>query len=171
MVRAIRSGRKTQTRREIKHTPDDDCPYHENGVAIGCPYGKVGDRLWVKETHLPKASGIIYRADFESVEAAGIGAMYGGWKPSIFCNRIYSRINLEIVAIRIERLKDISNEDCFAEGLPADTTKGNRTWYGDLWEEINGKGSWDANPWVWVVTFKEVFNAALSESAREQSKP
>jgi len=67
-----------------------------------------------------------------------------------------SRITLDIQSVRVERLKDISNEDCFAEGLPEDSEKGNRTWYGDLWESINGKGSWDLNPWVWVVEFKRV---------------
>ena len=80
----------------------------------------------------------------------------GKCRPSIFMPRWASRLTLEITGVRVERLKDISNEDCFAEGLPADTTKGNRTWYGDLWEEINGKGSWDANPWVWVVSFKKI---------------
>jgi hypothetical protein len=70
-----------------------------------------------------------------------------------------SRITLAIVGVRVERLTSISNEDCFAEGLPADTTKGNRTWFGDLWEEINGRGSWDRNPWVWVVEFKTVNDA------------
>ena len=67
-----------------------------------------------------------------------------------------SRITLEITGIRVERLNEISNLDCFAEGLPSDTTKGNRTWFADLWESINGAGSWGVNPWVWVVEFRKL---------------
>jgi len=174
MVRAILEGRKAQTRRSVK------CPawfeghliYYKEGIGtacnissrdgaqqISCPYGQVGDRLWVKETHLPKASGTIYRADFDSVEAAGIGAMYGGWKPSIFCKRIYSRITLEIASVRAERLQDISHRDALAEGVTYDVSKPDGSplaRYKTLWESINGKGSWAKNPWVWVIEFKRI---------------
>lgn len=132
-------------------------------------------KIWVKETHLPKNSGTIYRADFNSVEAAGIGAMYGGWKPSIFCKRIYSRITLEIVSIGVERLQDISEEDAIAEGMvrskehPQLWTVGVQSssnpiyLYELLWELINGDGSWAKNPWVWVIEFKPV---ACSHNAK-----
>jgi len=81
------------------------------------PYGECGDQLWVKETHLPTAQGVMYRADLTDFDAAGIGALYGGWKSPIFCWQEYSRITLEIVSVRVERLKDISIEDAKAEGV------------------------------------------------------
>ena len=146
------------------------CPY-----SLCDGYDEAPGRLWVRETHLPKVSGTIYRADFSEFEAAGLGGMYGGWKPSIFCKREYSRITLEIVSVRVERLQDISYEDALAEGVsdltamlrdeckPPDGESGNdcarrlhwpQRLYEQLWESINGAGSWDVNPWVWCIEFK-----------------
>lgn len=70
-----------------------------------------------------------------------------------------SRILLEVTAVRVERLQDISRGDAMAEGCPfPNMAKGDdpRKWYADLWDQINGAGSWEANPWVWVVEFKRV---------------
>lgn len=96
------------------------------------------------------------------------------WRPSIHMPRWASRILLEITGVRVERLHDISDQDAIAEGIsrvgpgwerwhpdPADTehtgsTQDPRLSYRGLWESINGAGSWDANPWVWVVEFKRV---------------
>lgn len=119
-------------------------------------YAKPPGNLWVRETHLPKASGTIYRADFSEFEAAGLGGMYGGWKPSIFCKREHSRILLEITSVLVERLQNISVHDALAEGIAHRTMNDPRVEYQWLWEEINGIGSWDANPWVWVIEFKRV---------------
>ena len=187
MVRAIHAGWKTQTRRVIKNADGENGsfwnhpgwhPFVEDGkitkweffspggnreISAGapcptCPYGKPGDRLWVKETHLPTAHGTFYRADIDPMEAAGIGGMYGGWKPSIFMPRKLSRITLEIKYIRAERLQDITRGACMAEGCPFTNMRTNdpQKWYADLWESINGKGSWQLNPWVWVVEFKQL---------------
>lgn len=169
MVRAILEGRKTQTRRVVK--PNHMVMDHGEDVAGQCinagyipclplcPYGKPGDRLWVRETHLPKASGTIYRADFSEVEAAGLGGMYGGWKPSIHMPRWASRILLEIVRVRVERLKACNEVDAISEGAKwaacgSPQEGSHRAGFAELWESINGPGSWDANPWVWVVEFK-----------------
>lgn len=172
MVRAILEGRKTQTRRAVKriiNTELGDCIKDVDGLPSlldiapqnweVCPYGQVSDRLWVRETHLPKASGTIYRADFSEFEAAGLGGMYGGWKPSIFCKREHSRILLEITGVRVERLQDISEEDAIAEGVGGNVTISpcfSIGRYRDLWETINAPGSWDVNPWVWMIEFKQV---------------
>jgi hypothetical protein len=176
MVRAILDGRKTQTRRVVKHKPDDDCPYHENGVAVRCPYGKVGDRLWVRETwrttkeannktptELNPGHRIWYDAD-ESLQPG-----FGKRRPSIFMLRWASRIDLEIVGVRVERLQEISEADAMAEGaeigavslrdkrgLPIGIAADYRTAFRDLWESINGAGSWAANPWVWCISFRRV---------------
>ncbi|OKS28154.1 hypothetical protein [Pseudomonas aeruginosa] len=92
------------------------------------------------------------------------------WRPSIHMPRWASRILLEITAVRVERLQDISEEQALAEGVRGepcdharqacadigcwgDTAKGA---FGFLWESLNGEGSWAANPWVWVVEFKRV---------------
>lgn len=135
-----------------------------------CPYGQPGDRLWVKETFgitesAPYADGqvdevAIYRADGWNDDTG-----HFKWKPSIFMPRKFSRILLEITAVRVERLQDISEEDAIAEGVLisdewtgcADDLDGSYVKaYRCLWETINGAGSWDKNPWVWVISFKKV---------------
>ena len=102
------------------------------------------------------------------------------WRPSIHMPRWASRITLEITSVRVERLQDISEADALAEGIvecpiPADDEGPRRIGYvvgpddgksglsvtaveayRNLWESINGPGSWDANPWVWVVEFRRV---------------
>lgn len=67
-----------------------------------------------------------------------------------------SRITLEIVSIRVEKLQDISEADAMAEGITHSTMNNPRVEYQWLWESINGLGSWDANPFVWCIYFKRV---------------
>jgi hypothetical protein len=88
------------------------------------------------------------------------------WRPSIHMPRWASRITLEITGVRVERLRDISEADAQAEGIerageywrnygnPMDPCLRPRTSFATLWSSINGPGSWDANPWVWVVEFR-----------------
>ncbi len=188
MVRAILEGRKTQTRRVCKpeHFNGSEMPSDhamENAIRFGakCPYGQVGDRLWVKETfglHDNRQPTIVYyRADNELKYESD-----GPWTPSIFMRREYSRITLEIVSVRVERLNEISEADAAAEGVERNASVIDGSWspedgyikypidenledfpawtavesYQTLWESINGAGSWAANPWVWVIEFKRV---------------
>lgn len=92
------------------------------------------------------------------------------WRPSLLMPRWASRIVLEVTRVRLERLTTIAEEDCIAEGIAFDGTyfrggahpiKGvpksfpsARQAYRDLWDDINGRGSFDANPWVHVYDFK-----------------
>lgn len=189
MVRAILEGRKTVTRRPVKGAGlvwlDNFTPEYvadpENNL---CPYGKPGDRLWVRETwycdHFEVQQGPYLRPadmfdldqsreDGELVYAADGLAPYEQeqptWKPSIHMPRWASRILLEITAVRVERLQDISRSDIRAEGLecPAelasdDVSPNYRDWYPAAWRELweSTGGNWDANPWVWVLEFKQV---------------
>jgi hypothetical protein len=80
-------------------------------------------------------------------------------RPSIFMPRWASRITLEITNVRVERLNSISVSDAIQEGYNgsiADSIDPSIKWFSALWEEINGPGSWDANPWVWVIEFKRI---------------
>jgi hypothetical protein len=177
MVRAILADNKTQTRRVVKHSRDMEFdpqdphygPYwlsYAAGDAMGedakvrCPYGQPGDRLWVRETFMPMPhlnAKAFYRATDRLVG--------GKWKPSIFMPRELSRITLEVLAVRVERLQSITEEDAWEEGIDKiaaenDWLDGNpdqgRQNFKLLWESINGVGSWDLNPWVWVVEFRRV---------------
>lgn len=169
MVRAILEGRKTQTRRVVKivnFRPDLDINR--------CPFGAVGDRLWVRETwqvtdwiHPSNDEwGYIYRAS-ENGKEWEENMVDWKWKPSIYMPREASRILLEITGVRVERLQDITDEDAIAEGVEEkegwflDYANGGYHAspyysYSTLWEEINGKGSWAQNPFVWAITFKNV---------------
>jgi hypothetical protein len=169
--------------------------YHPNVLSIheyayGCPYGKIGDRLWVRETFAyvspdenrrpVEECNIEYRADTNDKRPGGWdndpddpAALV--WKPSIFMPRAASRITLEVTGVRVERLQDISEEDAIAEGAPVEDFYGEwlvpdpmpqkpSQWYRDLWDKINAKKCpWSSNPWVWVISFKRL-EPALAES-------
>lgn len=120
-----------------------------------CPYGQPGDILWVRETWSTNNHPLkkyMYKADVEKQSS-----LRPLWTPSIHMPREACRLFLEVVSIRVERVQDISRGDAMAEGCPfQNMASGNdpRSWFFELWESINGKGSWVANPWVWVVEFK-----------------
>ncbi|MGQ3820309.1 hypothetical protein [Pseudomonas alliivorans] len=186
MVRAILSGQKTVTRREVKKPAALDClaaGFEPAFLALPgnadlCPYGKPGDRLWVREAfglqvrHYGGGTGehIVYRAsnpDAIYCKSAEGREYPVKWKPSIHMPRHSCRILLEITDVRVERLQDISRSDIRTEGLECppelasdDVSPNYRDWYPaawrDLWQSINGAESWNANPWVWVVEFKRL---------------
>ncbi len=170
MINALGNG-KTQTRRVIKpQLPEEPTKYAGKrwGVIDGdfyycgvkCPYGQVGDVLWVRETWMPQDEGICYRADGEKPSW-----VEDKWKPSIHMPRKLARIFLEIISTHAERVQDITEEDAKAEGAKAmhlddlgQTWKTHKRGFQSLWDSINEKRGfgWDKNPWVWVVTFKKV---------------
>lgn len=197
MVRAILDGRKTQTRRVVKPQPYVDAQGNAcwNGTNFGqdargphiqalasplpssktgrvrCPFGKPGDRLWVRETFQPLfADGVEnhWETDWKTGEGYKISypatdgvqefidlddGLSDACKPSIHMPRWASRILLEITGVRVERLQDISHEDAMAEGMAWDDAIYD---YSRLWDQINGSGAWDANPWVWCVSFRRI---------------
>lgn len=223
MVRALLEGHKRQTRRPVKLSrplfawqrftctdgwpgfvdlPDDD---PTKGASLiescrqepgkPCPFGNVGDRLWVRETWAPmvdddtlrargpalKTDHLVYFADYptpESIPGEGFT-----WRPSIHMPRWASRITLEITAVRVERLQDISEADARAEGtalpvscedcppgkcrpvyrIPAPYTgpmefdHAYRWAFSCAWDDIYRKtAAWADNPWVWVIEFERV---------------
>lgn len=180
MVRALLYGSKTQTRRVVK--PQHLKFFDQSATdMLGAwskrpmPYGKPGDRLWVRETWAHDAESLEQcRASLEDAMGGGrYGPYYRAtesapdtlyWKPSIHMPRWASRITLEITGVRVERLQNISKADAIAEGLTSNSglyASPGQMWqidprkaYSNLWESINGPGSWDANPWVWVIEFK-----------------
>jgi len=191
MVRAILEGRKTMTRRVIKPQPTapeffgwcsepNDKRYGQVSFGKNCmisswaknPYGQPGERLWVQEPayiHNPpnerEPNGCVYY-----VADIGLGGA-GCPSPAMFIPRWASRITLEVVSVRVERVQDISEEDAKAEGVELDPRlEGYYRDYLDqkprstaresfltLWDSINAKRGygWDANPWVWGVEFKK----------------
>ena len=153
-------------------------------IAGLCPYGQPGDRLWVRETWqlhglATDLATVVYAASknqswtemhslFPAELAAGMKPkpFQHGWRPSIHMPRWASRILLEIVSVRVERLQDIREADALAEGAKsceAELDTGGY-WYSPeelysmLWTKLNGWGDkgWNANPWVWVVEFRRV---------------
>ncbi|KLF44688.1 ASCH domain-containing protein [Klebsiella aerogenes] len=215
MVRAILDGRKTQTRRIMKPQPEP-CPrgghwwpsnvfktmLHieeemQNGKGVwgglvgdACPFGDVGDRIWVRETWArynidQDSHDMAYRATTPEDWPEG-----GRWRQSIHMPRWASRILLEITDVRVERLNTISEEDAQREGVHtevwdqtvvarnyADSDEFFQFWSEDmphyvemnqlyrssfrsLWDSIYGEESWKANGWVWVIEFKRVEGGA-----------
>lgn len=155
------------------------------GGRVGyCPYGKPGDLLWVRETLL--IDGYLdpwYAADdamclpLNDSDWHYRDPEYKGRIPSIFMPRFCSRITLELTDVRVERVNDITHDDAIAEGIErwpheddfaygingkhvmSDSPYGHATPTGAfcaLWASINGKESWDANPWVWALTFRVI---------------
>lgn len=167
MVRAILEGRKTQTRSIIKPQPiklndgRDLLPFSQ----LPSPFGRVGGKLWVRETI--KINGttsgprITYKCDNWELHHpfAPDGPWWiaddNNWRPSIFMPIWASRITLEITEIRAQRIQDITDDDCIAEGMKWCRPKRE---YQRLWESLNAERgySWASNPWVWVLGFRRV---------------
>uniref|UniRef100_UPI0033960D13 hypothetical protein n=1 Tax=Klebsiella pneumoniae TaxID=573 RepID=UPI0033960D13 len=185
MVRAILDGRKTQTRRPIKwkqtrfteigeREDGSKWPWSEDAEHAcdfwhPCPFGAVGDRIWVRETWArynidQNSHDIAYRAT-----TPADWPEEGRWRPSIHMPRWASRILLEITDVRVERLNAISQEDAQAEGMEltgwrptySDPDSGGEVMtpydnFAELWSSIYGDESWKANGWVWVIELKRV---------------
>lgn len=135
---------------------------------IKCLYGQVGDVLWVRESFCKDINNnYVFKTMF------GVSDSFK-WKPSIYMPKAACRLFLEITNIRVERLQDISENDAISEGI--EVLDGHSNYknylYGDgmnytyvktpklsfctLWKSINGEESWEANPWVWVIEFKQI---------------
>ena len=206
MIQPLQTGLKTQTRRKVKLQPvkrtniaeTADCWFwhgtkkqgHLRGFSLAeftkslakyCPYGQIGDILWVRETFLdaedyacsdynPNNPDSEPRFSFKADCPQDQWDVYQ-WKPSIHMPYVASRLFLKITDVRVELLQDISDSDAIAEGceigadgFPKEQPHSSgigwvgwddaREWYSWLWEEINGPESWDANPFVWVVSFE-----------------
>lgn len=176
MVRGVLNDQKWVTRRLIKgaarkwlidFTPD----FVASKANDLCPYGHPGDRLWVREAWATHASldnvrprdmvhqSVVYLADGQPRK--------GKYRPAMFMPRWASRILLEVVAVRIERLQDITEVQAIAEGILRDG-EGWRGYEGgpwfaspieafrSLWESINGPHSWVPDPLVWVIEFRRI---------------
>ena len=142
----------------------------EGSDGIKCLYGMVGDRLWVREAwrvfggleyeyqqHLPS---VRYRGDISDA----LEYLQAEWRPSIHMPKWACRTWLDLTAVRVERLQDITEDDARAEGCaPVVHDKDGavdcgtrKTIFRQLWESIHGPGSWGENPWVWVLEFKRM---------------
>lgn len=206
MMQSILRGTKTQTRRVLKpqplvHNEVIKMPlgiseyakiikqYSNKGytqiytdgplkgmLAPLCPYGQVGDTLWVRETWAkiitPEGKdAFVYRADDEYYKDTI--SDWQGWKPSIFMPKEACRLVLKITNVRAERLNDISDTDAISEGIAISSRFGNEVnqWidyidgngtpspvysFQTLWQSINGEKSWNENPFVWVIEFRKI---------------
>ena len=146
-------------------------PFKPSSWLHYCPYGQPGDRLWVRETfaRIDGQTRPWIETDYQATYTHGdrLGDTLGikkRWTPSIHMPRHASRITLEVTGVRVERLQDISEADAIAEGarnslhLPGGRFA--RENFEHLWWTIHGDGSWESNPWVWVIEFKRVEGGA-----------
>jgi hypothetical protein len=206
MIKAILNGSKTQTRRVVNPQPfletggdglrywlfrspthpeqsawkDGDEPYWTS-----CPYGRVGGRLWIRETFYAygkyRLTGNLTKTGKREVEfwdcTTGANGAYRyaadetlpkpadrfefGWhkRPAIFMPRVASRISRDIAGVKVERVTDISEEDAQAEGVtPLNEFDTYRGAFQSGWDKLNGhRGfTWQSCPFVWAITFKRI---------------
>lgn len=167
-VKAVIEGRKTQTRRVVKDRRwaansserDDDnwpmtCDLYGDWLRVACPYGKIGDRLWVRETCAITDNSVEAKPHYHATDGTKVGLV----TRSIHMPRWASRITLDVISVRVERLQDISDADAMMEGCASSPN-----WqafgtvaFRQLWDYVNAKRApWSSNPWVWVIEFKRV---------------
>ncbi|MBV8780593.1 MAG: hypothetical protein JO353_04285 [Phycisphaerae bacterium] len=166
MLRAVRGGYKTQTRRPVY--PMDVSMrggklWRSDGRQVVCPFGEPGDRLWVRErfAFLNGDSGpIVYSAD----PVKGRGRLQ--WQQSRSLPREASRVLLEVVATRAERLHVVTEGDARREGYPSGESLDPLAWFKRYWDKITTPEQlrWAANPWVWVVDFRVIDSMATTPS-------
>jgi hypothetical protein len=209
MVKAVQDDRKTMTRRICKHqywSFSELLDVNTNKITqkvdrnVSCPYGKIGDVLWVKETFYAYGEWIkngvsknMGRQKYKFIDMTGADFEYKysvegplrlkpsrldgiGWykRNSIFMPKKAARLFLMIKDMRVERLQDISEKDAIKEGTNSSIPMRDMQYLKGsnyklpspflehqfaflvLWAKINGVQSWDANPWVWVISFERI---------------
>ncbi|WDQ09595.1 hypothetical protein [Klebsiella grimontii] len=199
MVRALLDDRKTQTRRPVRFPVLDKnlgCELAGNELAgelsagnyLNSAFGKPGDRIWVRETfrvhsRATDVATLVYKASVRNswteqthrvpVSVCNKPATPEKWTPSLHMPRWASRMLLEIIDVRVERLNAISERDAQTEGVgklrggfwqhyqPGWTQHqlSARGSFVTLWKSIYGEESWNSNPWVWVIEFKRIEGA------------
>lgn len=218
MVQSLLEDRKTMTRRLCKPligaTGVEDVYHRPDGLYIGthlkvgdgvgitppfrCPYGKLGDILWVRESFAIMGTDVVRGNEGEIIEEhpqyvfrgqkqPHIEKLYK-WKPSIHMPLHACRLFLKITSVGVERLHDITAQDIQAEGVRYPVHQGSPIFkaakdgaadfmpegfmlkdappitedmlmhahWAELWCSINGRESWDSNPWVWVIAFERI---------------
>lgn len=199
MALATFEDRKTNTRRVVRNPETyccltGDCDHWDKALCAAemlkhSPYGQPGDRLWVREPwrtyasldylmprSIERGAGIQYEAGGTNLPGDKGKHLFGmgRYRHARFMCRWMSRMTLEVIGVRVERLQDISMNDAIAEGVECElervTLDGTTTnegpfgpaallEFGRLWENINAKRApWSSNPWVWVIEFKKVTN-------------
>lgn len=169
MVRAILDGKKTQTRRPVK-PQQSRAPWRageqlyvretfaKGPKSYSVAYratGECGAWFWVDGELSWLHHGYVHESpDYPprkpEFRTFGLNTYGGKWKPSIHMPRWASRIALRVAGVRAERLNDINDADCMAEGSSPDAFR-------TLWDSIYKAGfKWDDNPWVWVCEFERV---------------
>lgn len=200
MVRTILDERKTQTRRAIKLQPEWNYPgnytrgavthFHqlrkswvttvgfgaacESWVFGKCPYGEIGDLLYVREAwaHEPNdcendpncgLPSHIYFRETEVSNGTFASVAHWRWRPSIHMPKWAARIWLILNDVRVEKLQEILPAGVIAEGIQTtlrgyDAESHLYEQFRNLWNSLNAKRGygWDMNPWVWVLEFERV---------------
>lgn len=193
MVRAILNGRKDATRRIVKGFIPDDAVWGYTAFTpkgyISCRgtfadgYGEKffklpcesGDILYVRETWMDYAGVTMYKADCDIYRLDSLNLAGFGWKPSIHMPKEAARIWLKVTDVRVERLQEITNDGCVAEGIYPSNCRGCNAAFGcdtcidegyseideftEVWNSTIKKSDldrygWDASPWVWVIEFE-----------------
>jgi len=182
-VRAILEGRQTVMRKLIRPTPvgdfvgtgtdghqetfgwNNDQNYQGGCTFVKCPLGAPGDRLWIKETFgWLKGNGVrvVFRADAEFPARIGYPddpVTNMTWSPSLYMPRGLSRIDLEILSVRAERLQNITESEAVAEGIGSSATRECKVpKFVARWDLVHGGQpgvSWTDNPWVWRIAFRK----------------
>lgn len=152
--------------------PERPAIWHQTtGVVMALPFD-VGDRLWVREafrgskdydaypprewSHWP----VHYEADGAPDPRDEVGEN-GKLRSPIHMPRWASRLTLTVTDVRVQRLQEISGEDCLAEGaceaaflpLTDQDAEEAREAFRSLWTSLHGPDAWDANPWICALTF------------------
>lgn len=179
MVRAILDGRKSCTRRIVKHDVKAilNSPYHKEHPEVEdkqiisklcMPPYQIGDILYVRETWCKGLERYIYRADYSDTEKFYQGGkeIEMKWHPSLHMPKDAARIFLRVTNVRVERLQDITVEDALAEGMDKYIRLNGEldensiiTSFIGIWNSTIKKSDldrygWNANPWVWVIEFE-----------------
>ena len=180
MVRAILDGRKSCTRRIVKHDVEVilNSPYYKKHPDVAdkqiisklcMPPYQPGDIIYVRETwckydddHIIDGRKYAYKADASPISEEARKKFGYRWRPSIHMPKEAARIWLKVTDVRVERLQDMDKMDAVKEGIDTRLcinlnhalAKFKKLWNSTIKKSDLDRYGWDANPWVWVIEFE-----------------